>query len=170
MVDPDLPAPLTGENLHWMQTGLVSAQTATTLAGTEVFVLTSGTGNTTSIAPYNPPSPPARAPTTHRYVFLLVETTNNQAALSVLTTAAGSPRIPFSASETLSQAGLQVLAGNWFNVTNSSTASTPSGTSGSGMPSGTGAQPSSTSPFAGAAMVHGPSVALLGLGTMMGYL
>ena len=163
MVDPDIPRPTPQELLHWMQTGLVSANTSTNVAGRQIFAL-EAPENTPAIAAYIAPSPPALNPVTHRYIQLLLNTTGNEAAVSSLRMAGSGSRTPFDAEEVINAAGLRVLAGNWFNVTNtSSTKSTASGSS--------GIQPSQTGvPFTGGVTINTASSAAalsIGLGAMM---
>lgn len=118
MVDPDIPgAPAdgkTGQFLHWMQTDLTSAASATTVGGQQIFVLSNSTA---PAAVYAQPSPPNRAPVSHRYTELLVNTTGNTAAVASLKTA-GASRGNFSALNVINAAGAKVIFGNSFNVTN----------------------------------------------------
>lgn len=158
MVDPDIPpsANSTNELLHWLQTGLTSANSTTTVAGVEVYELVN-TGNTSALASYRPPNPPAQAPLSHRYTQMLLNLTDNLAAVGILQTYAQN-RTNFSAVNVIQAAGLTVLAGNWFNVTNTSTATT----SGTGAASSTGsAVPSSTG---GAALAGSGGLMVSGLG------
>ncbi|KAH7378124.1 phosphatidylethanolamine-binding protein [Cadophora sp. MPI-SDFR-AT-0126] len=135
MVDPDIPPQTaggpTGELLHWMQQGLTSATTATMIGGMMVFVLSSAS-NETAFAPYFGPSPPNRAPNTHRYTQLLLDTsgTNNSAAIAQLKQAAAT-RTNFNAVNVVKAANVPILAGNSFNVSNGTSTST-NGTSTSG--------------------------------------
>ncbi|KAJ4388954.1 hypothetical protein N0V93_006416 [Gnomoniopsis smithogilvyi] len=123
MIDIDIPTntpPATSTLLHWMQTGLTPATTATNLNGTTGVFLLQNTSNTAPFAAYIPPGPPARIPLSHRYVQILVDTSGvQQTALNSLKTAAAN-RSAFSAINTLTAAGLQtkVVAGNFYNVTN----------------------------------------------------
>jgi hypothetical protein len=141
MVDPDIPPAVVGgstsELLHWMQGGFVSASTATTVGGVQIFELINPT-NQTAFASYFGPSPPAKAPTTHRYTQLLLNTTGNANALTSLSKSAA-VRTNFSAVNVVMSSGAILVAGNSFNVTNSTGTATASGT-------GTAIQPSST-PF-----------------------
>jgi hypothetical protein len=120
MTDPDIPgAPTdskTGQFLHWIQAGLESSSTSTTVAGKTIFELINPS-NASAFAPYAQPSPPNRALTTHRYIQLLVNTTGDSAALRTLMTA-GATRTNFSALNVVNAAGVKVLFGNYFNVTN----------------------------------------------------
>lgn len=146
MVDPDIPASAgsTNELLHWMQAGLTSANTTTTVAGVQVFELVN-VGNTTALASYIQPSPPNRAPLSHRYTQMLLNTTGNSSIVSTLASFAQT-RQNFSAVNVVKAAGLTVLAGNSFNVTNATTTSgngTSTGSSSSsatstGLPRSTG--------------------------------
>ncbi|PBP17482.1 hypothetical protein BUE80_DR011728, partial [Diplocarpon rosae] len=106
----------TGELLHWMQQDFTSSATSTMIGGTQVFVLRS-TANATAIAPYFGPSPPNKAPNTHRYTQLLLDTTDNPTGLASLTKA-GAMRTSFNAVNVVSLAGVKVVAGNSFDVTN----------------------------------------------------
>lgn len=128
MIDMDIPTnnpPETSTLLHWMQTGLTPATASTSVNSTtassamSVFLL-QNTSNTAAFAPYLGPGPPARVPLSHRYVQILVDTTNApQTALESLQTAAQN-RSGFNAEATLKAAGLDtmVIAGNFYNVTN----------------------------------------------------
>jgi hypothetical protein len=119
MVDPDIPPQTaggpTGELLHWMQAGLVSANTTTTIGGVKVFKLINPS-NTSALASYIQPSPPNKAPLSHRYTQMLLNTTGNSTVLSTLSKFAAT-RQNFSAVNVVKSAGLAVLAGNSFNVT-----------------------------------------------------
>jgi hypothetical protein len=135
MVDPDIPPATAGgpttELLHWMQSGLVSANTTTTIGGVKVFELINPS-NTKALASYVGPSPPNVSPQTHRYTQLLLETSgaSNGTGLNSTGLAAGNStvslaqfamsRANFSAANVVAKAGLTVLAGNSFDVTASS--------------------------------------------------
>ncbi|KAI6716445.1 hypothetical protein JHW43_001046 [Diplocarpon mali] len=120
MVDPDIPPQTpggpTGELLHWMQQDFTSSPTSTTIGGMQVFVLRSA-ANATAPAPYFGPSPPNKAPNTHRYTQLLLDTTGNAAGADSLQKA-GATRTNFNAVNVVSLAGVKVVAGNSFDVTN----------------------------------------------------
>jgi hypothetical protein len=97
---------------------------------------------------------------------MVVNTTNNQAALNALATV-GQQRLPFDAVTAMRTAGLQVLAANWFTVTNG-TASTPAGgnvvnTSG-GASNGTGFNLQSLSD-----VLKTPGAIVTGLGLLIGF-
>lgn len=136
MIDIDIPTnspPATSTLLHWMQTGLTPATTATSLnasaGASSVFLLQNGS-NTSPFATYIPPNPPARVPLSHRYVQLLVDTSGvATSALDGLKTAAAN-RSAFSAEKVLTAAGLQgkVVAGNFYNVTNPGPVASGNGT------------------------------------------
>ncbi|TVY19628.1 hypothetical protein LARI1_G003338 [Lachnellula arida] len=137
MVDPDIPPQTAGgatsELLHWMQPGLVSANTSTTIGGIKVYELVNPT-NVSAIATYISPSPPNKSPTTHRYTQMLLNTTGNGTALSTLSKA-GAARSNFSAVDVVKNAGLNVLFGNYFNVsaaTNTTGSGSGATSSGSG--------------------------------------
>jgi len=129
MVDLDIPADNGGQTntlLHWMQTGLTLSTQATTLQSgnggqnQQVFLL-QNRGNAAALAEYLGPNPPARNPLSHRYTFVLVDHSNiSQQGLQALQQAAQT-RLGFNTATVLSQAGLSsnVVAGNFFNVTNS---------------------------------------------------
>ncbi|PSR90808.1 phosphatidylethanolamine-binding protein [Coniella lustricola] len=126
MMDIDIPTnapPAVSTLLHWMQTGLTPASTATSLnatKGAQSVYLLQNTANTAAFATYLGPSPPAKIPLSHMYVQILVDTSNaKQDAITSLQTAAAN-RTAFSALDVLTAAGLQnsVVAGNYFNVTN----------------------------------------------------
>jgi hypothetical protein len=144
MVDPDIPPATTGgstsELLHWMQSGLVSANNATFVAGVQMFELINPT-NTSALATYIQPSPPNKSPNTHRYTQMLLNTTENSSALSTLSTFAKT-RTNFSAVNVVKDTGLNVIFGNSFDVTNttltqSNITKTTAGVAGAGS-TGTG--------------------------------
>lgn len=161
MVDLDVPTSdaKTVTLLHWMQTGLSSSSSATTLAladgsSTEGFVL-KPTASTAALATYLGPSPPpGRQPPAHRYTLLLVEHTDiSEEGLTALTDAAASRR-GFDVMRSLDAAGLadRVVAGNFFTVRSAPGNSTagggpgPTGTfAGGGPPMRTGGSPAATS-------------------------
>jgi hypothetical protein len=121
MVDPDVPTGAsTSELLHWMQPGLVSASNSTFIAGVQMFELINP-NKVSAFATYIQPSPPNKAPNTHRYTQLLLNTTGNSSVLSTLSKFAAT-RTNFSAVNVVKAAGLTVLAGNSFNVTNTTLA------------------------------------------------
>lgn len=151
MIDLDIPTdtpPQTNTLLHWAQTGLTPATTATRLNTTNgqlsVFLLENST-NTSPILGYFGPNPPARIPLSHRYCQILVDTSDaDDEDIAVIRTAAATIR-GFNAQTVLDAADLEdeVVAGNWYNVTNpgpvNNTAQPgPSGTTGVGGPSTTG--------------------------------
>jgi hypothetical protein len=98
---------------------------------------------------------------------MVVNTTNNQAALSALATV-GQTRLPFDAATAMRTARLQVLAANWFTVTNG-TASTPAGgnvantSGGAASPTGTGVGFQSF-----ADVIKTPGAIVTGLGLLIG--
>lgn len=144
MVDSDIPSAQAGdptsEILHWMQTDLKSADTATTIDGMQVYELVNA-NNTAAYASYLSPSPPNKAPLSHRYTQMLLNTTTLQASgdMSMLQKFACSRTI-FDAAQVVELIGLEVLAANWFNVTagaaansgNSTSANATTGASGTG--------------------------------------
>lgn len=154
MVDLDIPTgtpPQTSTLLHWMQTGLTPATTTTNLNTTRgalsVFLLQNNS-NTAPFASYIGPNPPNTFPTSHRYVQILVDTTNApQTTLDSLRTAAQT-RQGFNADNTLRAVGLntRVVAGNFFNVSATSTNGTIPGTTfPNGSTSSNGTRPIGTS-------------------------
>jgi hypothetical protein len=164
MVDPDIPPAVVGnptsELLHWMQGGLVSASTATTIGGVQIFELVN-TKNQSAFASYLGPSPPAKAPLTHRYTQLLLNTTGNTNAVSSLSKFAA-VRTNFSAVNVVQSSGAVLVAGNSFNVTNTTGTAIATGTS-------TGSTPSST-PFqqnSGGAEQIKSGVFIAGFGAMV---
>lgn len=169
MVDPDLPPNVDGTSrgpfLHWMQTDLVSSNTVTVVGGRPIFPMVAGPLKTPAIAAYTPPSPPAAVPFTHRYVLMVVNTTGNQPALMALSMA-GQTRLPFNPQAAMQAAGLNVLAANWFTVSNGT-----SGTVGGALPSQSGAVATGTGVgFQSVAdMLRTPGVLVTGLGLFIGY-
>ena len=168
MIDLDIPTntpPKTNTLLHWLQTGLTSAETATTLNTTRgasrVFLL-QNRGNAAALASYIGPNPPARVPLSHRYTEILVNHTGlSTQGVSALQLAAGT-RQGFDAMQVLTAAGLadRVVAGNFFNVTNAGPVNnTGPGTGpGTGSGSGTGTAPlPTTSTFRGGAGALAPA-------------
>lgn len=128
MVDLDIPTGMAQTNtlLHWMQTGLTSAATATqmnTPTGLMQGFVLENTGRANAAAAYFGPNPPPVEPLTHRYTLLLVDhTAITQPGLNALVQAAQT-RQGFNAAATLAQAGLtdKVVAGNFFTVTSGDT-------------------------------------------------
>ena len=124
MVDLDIPSDQNPHTfLHWMQTDLTPATTATTISAsngsTQAFTLTN-TKNTSALVAYTQPAPPAQNPFSHRYTQVLVDTSSvSPAGLSVLQSAAKT-RVGFDTESVLQAARLSsnVVAGNSFNVTN----------------------------------------------------
>ncbi|KAK4229822.1 phosphatidylethanolamine-binding protein [Podospora fimiseda] len=149
MIDLDIPTdnpPATNTLLHWMQTGLTPATTATqlnTTSGTIRAFLLENTTNTAPIVAHFGPNPPARIPLSHRYTQILVDTSDiTDEDIQVLRTAAATLR-GFNAQQVLAQANLgdKVVAGNFYNVTNPGPVTTPSATaSGSGSAATGGTQ------------------------------
>ncbi|KAK4241222.1 phosphatidylethanolamine-binding protein [Achaetomium macrosporum] len=178
MIDLDIPTnnpPQTNTLLHWMQTGLTPSSTATqlnTTSGTIRAFLLENRSNTTAVAPYFGPNPPARVPLSHRYTQVLVDTSGMTEEGGQALRAAAAARSGFEASAVLAQAGLEgkVVAGNFYNVTNLGPAragtvvANATGTSGVGTTSGTGAGASQTSvPVAGTAGLRPGGVLVGGL-------
>jgi phosphatidylethanolamine-binding protein len=162
MVDLDIPTntpPQTNTLLHWMQTGLTLAAQPSRIAGQSVFLLENRGNATAAAAAYIAPNPPARIPLSHRYTFILVDTSGIQAAgVSTLTTAAAT-RMGFNAESVLSSAGLEgrVVAGNFFNVTNPGPVnSTGTGFGGATTTGGSPVNPTGTGFVTAAGSVVGP--------------
>ncbi|OLN84942.1 Protein D2 [Colletotrichum chlorophyti] len=162
MVDIDVPTnqpPKTGTLLHWLQTGLMSADTAITLnttAGPKKVYVMQNKMNAAALAPYIGPNPPAREPLSHRYTFVAVDhTTITQQGLMALSGAAQNRR-DFNVMNTLMAAGLQdkVVAGNFFRVTNPG----PPG-AGQGMGPGTGGGGNATGTGGAMQPTHPPTSA-----------
>ncbi|KAK5662781.1 hypothetical protein OQA88_6189 [Cercophora sp. LCS_1] len=140
MIDLDIPTdtpPQTNTLLHWAQTGLTPATTATRINTTtgqlSVFLLENST-NTSPILGYFGPNPPARIPLSHRYAQILIDTSDaDEEDIAAIRTAAATIR-GFNAQTVLTAADLEdeVVAGNWYNVTNpgpvNNTLNQPSGT------------------------------------------
>ena len=99
---------------------------------TLAFVLSSA-NNETAFAPYFGPSPPNKAPNTHRYTQLLLDTsgTNNSVAIAQLKQAAAT-RTNFNAVNVVKAAGVPILAGNSFDVSNGTSSTSTNSTSTSG--------------------------------------
>ncbi|KAK1703237.1 hypothetical protein CaCOL14_012412 [Colletotrichum acutatum] len=123
MVDIDIPTaspPTTGTFLHWAQADLTpAAQTTTVKLNDGERVIHTLTTTSNAIADYKGPAPPARVPLSHRYIELLVDTSDitadGTAALQTLSTRGG-----VDVNAVLTTAGLanKVVAGNFFTVTN----------------------------------------------------
>lgn len=124
MVDLDIPSDQNPHTfLHWMQTDLTPATTASTIStsngSTQAFTL-SNAKKTSALVFYTQPAPPAQNPLSHRYTQILVDTSSmSPAGLSALQSAAQT-RVGFDTGSVLQAAGLSnnVVAGNFFNVTN----------------------------------------------------
>jgi len=144
MLDPDVPSgpgTKTSELLHWMQSDLTSASNPTTIAGKQVYQLINA-NNASAIASYLQPSPPQKIPLSHRYVQIILNTTDptSKATLAKF----GATRQMFNATSVLAQAAVQPLFGNSFNVTfNDSNVGTGPTMSLGGAPSFAGARASS---------------------------
>ncbi|KAK8129711.1 hypothetical protein PG999_002091 [Apiospora kogelbergensis] len=126
MVDLDIPVDTNPHTLlHWMQTDLTAATAATTVPKNDGLAasafLLENINNTPALADYVSPAPPAKNPLSHRYLQLLVDTSDlNTEGLQALRTAA-SERMGFDFAATLAAAGLSdshVIARHSFNVTN----------------------------------------------------
>lgn len=171
MVDMDIPTnspPATSTLLHWMQMGLTQSNTATkmnTTAGMTTSFALEMPGAIAASASYIGPGPPARTPLSHRYALVVVDTSSaSQQAMSVLTQAAAT-RQGFNAEQVLTQAGLQnnVVAGNFFVVTNPGPATDATGTTGSTTGTGTATESSrSSSPFTAGAALEKVNVLVMG--------
>lgn len=124
MIDLDIPFNVNPHTLlHWMQTDLTPAKTATSLSttnGTSKVFLLENTKNTTALAAYISPGPPAMAPLSHRYVQILVDTSSVTTANLAVLKNSSSSRMGFDAPTVLKAANLanKVVAGNSYNVTN----------------------------------------------------
>ncbi|KAK0742286.1 hypothetical protein B0T21DRAFT_448986 [Apiosordaria backusii] len=125
--------------------------------------------NTTGEAPvvgYFGPNPPARVPLSHRYVQILVDTSDiTEEGEEVLRRAGGMLR-GFNAGEVLREAGLEggVVAGNWYNVTNPGPVVNQTGRA-SGTASGTA---TSTGTGSGSTGTGAGDVATAGVGRLRG--
>lgn len=117
MVDPDLPTTPSSELLHWLQPGLKSANATSTIGGVKVFALL-GASNASASAAYIQPSPPFKIPFSHRYVQLLLDTSNVTAAGMQSLLTAAKTRQNFDAVAVVKNAGATIVGSNWFNVTN----------------------------------------------------
>lgn len=165
MLDPDLPTTPPSTLLHWLQPGLKSSNTSSTVGGVKVFALL-GASNATAAATYIQPSPPFKVPFSHRYVELLLDTSNITAAGMQSLLTAAKTRQNFDAVSVIKAAGATIVGSNFFNVTNAQAlgtgASTGNGTSaGNGttggnstVPSG-GSKPTTTKGAAGSATSSG---------------
>ncbi|KAA8563819.1 hypothetical protein EYC84_011834 [Monilinia fructicola] len=153
MVDPDIPSSkggdITSQFLHWMQSGLTSANTTTTIGGQKIYQLTNEK-DTPAFATYLQPNPPNIAPTTHRYTELLFNTTNMNMSLATLQMA-GKNRGNFNAADVAKSAKLKVIMGNSFNVSfaDKGTSSTGMSTESSGVSSGGSSSEYSNRPSSG---------------------
>ncbi|KAB8291656.1 hypothetical protein EYC80_006456 [Monilinia laxa] len=131
MVDPDIPSSKAGDStsqfLHWMQSGLTSANTTTTIDGQKIYELVNEK-DTPAFATYLQPNPPNIAPTTHRYTQLLFNTTNMNMSLTTLQMA-GKNRGGFNAADVAKSARLTVIMGNSFNVSFADKETSNTGTS-----------------------------------------
>jgi hypothetical protein len=123
MVDCDIPSTNqsnptnTTELLHWMQPGLVSSPSPITVAGQTVYQLINP-NNVSLFATYIQPTPPFKIPFSHQYVELLLDTTNMMMGNERALMGFEMMRIGFDAVGVVKAAGVNVVAGNWFNVTN----------------------------------------------------
>ncbi|KAK1564090.1 phosphatidylethanolamine-binding protein [Colletotrichum navitas] len=151
MVDIDIPTnnpPATGTFLHWAQADLTPVAKATTVQlndGKQTIHTLKANGG--AIAPYKGPAPPAKVPLSHRYIQLLVDTSNitaaGTAALQTLSNRQG-----VQINDVLTKAGLanQVVAGNFFTVTNPGPAADAKKGNTTTAPTGGVTKPSSVPP------------------------
>lgn len=122
MVDLDIPsatAPTTF--LHWIQTDMTVATEATTMTTTEGEMTGYAvTASAAALYPYKSPNPPAKAPLSHRYAQILLDTSGLESTVSVMLAASAQMPVNFDISIALQRAGLtdSVVAWNYFNVTN----------------------------------------------------
>ncbi|KAI0024513.1 PEBP-like protein [Xylariomycetidae sp. FL0641] len=174
MIDLDIPTnspPQTDTLLHWMRLNMTqnAAATKMTTASGQMNAFMLQSSGEADAASYLGPSPPPRAPLTHRYTQLLVDTSDASAdSLAALKTAAKT-RTGFNAMQVLTDAGLadKAVAGNFFKVTATGvkvTARASNSTLGGGS-GGTGSSnpPSQTSIFPGAAASQRASALLSGI-------
>ncbi|KAI1746246.1 PEBP-like protein [Xylaria scruposa] len=171
MIDLDIPTdspPKTNTLLHWMQTGLTQSSSAVSLnttSGSESAFEFSVSGDE-AFAPYFGPAPPARIPLSHRYTQIIVDTSDvTDAGLAALKAAAAN-RMGFDAQSVLTSAGLvdQVVAGNFFNVTNPGPVTgTTTSNSTTGGNNGTSSNPPSQVPVPAAANSQQASASLLAI-------
>ncbi|KAK2029824.1 PEBP-like protein [Colletotrichum zoysiae] len=150
MVDIDIPTnnpPATGTFLHWAQADLSPVAKTTTLQlndGKQTIHTLKANGG--AIAPYAGPAPPAKVPLSHRYIQLLVDTSNittaGTAALQTLSNRQG-----VQVNDVLTKAGLanMVVAGNFFTVTNPGPAANAKKGNATTAPTG-GVKPTSVPP------------------------
>lgn len=105
--------------LHWLQTGLTSSAEAMDINGTQIFLLQNA-DEEEPLSEYIGPNPPALEPLSHRYTFVLVDHSDIQPEGLDALSASTQERLGFDAESVLAEAGLQenVVAGNFFNVTN----------------------------------------------------
>ena len=171
MIDLDIPIPNPPTTLlHWLQTSLVPAKTATRIrtptGELAVFLLENGTAPVAPLVSYFGPNPPARLPLAHRYVQLLVDTSEVEAEdVAVLTERAKTGR-GFDVGKVLEEADLdgKVVAGSWLVVRNPgpvmNATTTPTG--GAGGPAATGVAVPAAGAGRGAVSVGGLVGAVVG--------
>ncbi|OHF02016.1 hypothetical protein CORC01_02595 [Colletotrichum orchidophilum] len=168
MVDIDIPTaspPTTGTFLHWAQADLTpNAQTTTVKLNDGERTIHTLSTNSNAIAPYKGPAPPARVPLTHRYIELLVDTSDitadGTAALQTLSNRQG-----VQVNDVLTTAGLanKVVAGNFFTVTNPGPAANAKNSNSTTAPTGAVTPSSvSSSPSSGQRSTTLSNTAVLG--------
>ncbi|GJC86324.1 protein FLOWERING LOCUS T [Colletotrichum liriopes] len=145
MVDIDIPTnnpPATGTFLHWAQTDLTpAAKTTKVQLNDGQQTIHSLTTKADAIAAYKGPAPPAKVPLSHRYVQVLVDTSNitaaGTAALKTLSNRSG-----VQVNDVLAKAGLtnMVVAGNFFTVSNPGPAANAKNGTTTTAPTGGGAK------------------------------
>ncbi|KAL0941517.1 uncharacterized protein CTRU02_204280 [Colletotrichum truncatum] len=126
MVDIDIPTenpPATDTYLHWFRTGFVqdSSPTLLSLNNGSAYSIYQFRSNHGDQAHYVSPAPPAKTPLRHRYVEILVDTSNiSGEAATIMGGVASLNRKGVNVEGILTQAGLidKVVAGNWFTITN----------------------------------------------------
>lgn len=171
MIDLDIPVPNPPTTLlHWLQTSLVPARTATRIrtptGELSVFLLENGTSPVAPLVSYFGPNPPARLPLAHRYVQLLVDTSDAAAnAMSVLTERAKTGR-GFEVDKVLQEAALEgkAVAGSWLVVRNPGPVmnATMTTTGGAAGPAATGVAVPAAAAGRGGAALGGLVGAVLG--------
>jgi len=108
MVDPDA----IGGYLHWVQPLMSETHTSSNGKG---YLL-----NSTLLPsqPFKQPSPPFRAPYTHRYVLLLLNATDITGIGEESFEGSTVDRTPFNVASVVKTAGVPIVGSTWFNVTN----------------------------------------------------
>ncbi|KAI9874005.1 MAG: hypothetical protein M1830_010299, partial [Pleopsidium flavum] len=137
IVDPDAPTPTNAsvsQYLHWLQPGLRFASTRNTTANAFSPYPATINASATGTVPYVRPQPPPTSPA-HRYIALLYAQPSNFSVPAAFQSFSATNRTKFNVSMFAAQARLgNVVAANYFLVSNMTTTTTGAGNATSTRP------------------------------------